>query len=84
MNEAASSRRRAIIPQERSSRTSPGSSGFDVDAVGSDHFGLVGLREQTDLIGADLQIESARYSGTRIAVRLRMSPRDFRAQSGSV
>jgi signal transduction histidine kinase len=58
--------------------------GFDVDAVGSDHFGLVGLREQTELIGADLQIESVRHSGTRISVRLRMSPMDFRSQSGSV
>lgn len=34
------------------------------------HYGLTGLREQAEIIGADIQIESHRGKGTRITVRL--------------
>jgi signal transduction histidine kinase len=47
--------------------------GFDPDAPPVGHFGLVGLREQAQLIGADLQIESAPGLGTRVRVRLRVA-----------
>jgi signal transduction histidine kinase len=54
--------------------------GFDVDAVGAEHFGLVGLREQADLIGAELRIDSEVHRGTRVSVKLRASPMNFGTQ----
>ena len=48
--------------------------GFDPAAVASDHYGLVGLREQAELIGAQLRIESAPGAGTSVIVTLPMSP----------
>ncbi|MGQ9368252.1 histidine kinase [Azospirillum sp. ST 5-10] len=44
--------------------------GFDPDAGRPDHFGLVGLREQAELIGARLTIASAPGQGTRVTVRV--------------
>jgi signal transduction histidine kinase len=53
--------------------------GFDPHAPHPDHYGLVGLREQADLIGADLHIDSAPQLGTKISVTLRVAPAAFAA-----
>ena len=42
--------------------------GFEVDAARPGHYGLAGLREQAQLIGAVLTIESAPQQGTTISV----------------
>jgi len=46
--------------------------GFDPNADQANHFGLLGLREQAELIGAALSVESAPGRGT--VVTLRWSP----------
>jgi signal transduction histidine kinase len=51
--------------------------GFDPRLHRPDHYGLVGLREQADLIGAELNIESKPGAGTRLTVLLRLSPIPF-------
>jgi signal transduction histidine kinase len=51
--------------------------GFDASAPHPGHFGLVGLKEQADLIGARLEIGSAPEQGTRIQVTLRTKPVAF-------
>jgi signal transduction histidine kinase len=48
--------------------------GFDPKRSQPGHFGLVGLREQAQLIDADLEINSEADSGTSIHVRLRLLP----------
>jgi len=48
--------------------------GFDTEAAYPGHFGLVGLREQAQLIGAQLRIESAPRRGTTVTLSLRMTP----------
>jgi len=40
------------------------------DFAPSGHFGLLGMRERADLIGARLEVESAPGNGTRLRVRL--------------
>jgi signal transduction histidine kinase len=40
------------------------------DFAPSGHFGLLGMRERTELIGAQLKVESEPGEGTRISVRL--------------
>lgn len=44
--------------------------GFDVAAAHPGHYGLAGLREQAQLIGAALIIDSVRQQGTTISVTL--------------
>ncbi len=49
--------------------------GFEVprsptDFAASGHFGLLGIRERADLIGARLDVDSAPGTGTRLTVRL--------------
>jgi signal transduction histidine kinase len=51
--------------------------GFDAAAAHPGHFGLVGLKEQADLIGAQLHINTAPRRGTKISVSLRMTPVAF-------
>jgi signal transduction histidine kinase len=51
--------------------------GFDPQAHRPDHYGLVGLREQADLIGAELKINSKPGEGTQLTVSLRLSPIPF-------
>jgi len=46
------------------------------DFTSSGHFGLLGIRERADLIGAKLELESEAGSGTRLAVRLTDSSSD--------
>jgi signal transduction histidine kinase len=51
--------------------------GFDPRAHRPDHYGIVGLREQADLIGAELEILSKLGEGTKLAVSLNLSPVPF-------
>ncbi len=51
--------------------------GFDPMAVLPDHFGIIGIREQADLIGAEVRIESVRTQGTTVLVSLPLSPVAF-------
>jgi signal transduction histidine kinase len=49
--------------------------GFDLpksptDFASNGHFGLLGIHERVDLIGARLELESAKETGTRLRVRL--------------
>jgi signal transduction histidine kinase len=48
--------------------------GFDPTATRPGHFGLLGLREQAQLIDAELRIDSAPNQGTALTVTLRMVP----------
>jgi signal transduction histidine kinase len=56
--------------------------GFDTKALRPGHFGLVGLREQAELIGADLEVDAKPNAGTKICVSLRLSPIAFGAARG--
>ena len=51
--------------------------GFDPAAHRPGHFGIVGLREQAELIGAELRIESRSGEGTKFIVSWRVSPVAF-------
>jgi signal transduction histidine kinase len=48
--------------------------GFDTSLDRPGHFGLIGLREQAQLIGAELQIESTPDRGTTLRLSLRIAP----------
>jgi signal transduction histidine kinase len=48
--------------------------GFDPQARHPGHYGLVGLREQARLIGAELHIDSRRNQGTTLWLSLRIAP----------
>ncbi|HEY2679580.1 MAG TPA: histidine kinase, partial [Steroidobacteraceae bacterium] len=48
--------------------------GFDPAAAHPGHFGLIGLREQAQLIGAELEINSAPGHGSTLRLLLRISP----------
>lgn len=48
--------------------------GFDPDLPRRGHFGIVGLHEQAQLIGAHLSIDSAPGRGTTLTVTLRTTP----------
>jgi signal transduction histidine kinase len=48
--------------------------GFDPKGSQPGHFGLVGLREQAQLIDADLEINSEANSGTSVHIGLRILP----------
>jgi signal transduction histidine kinase len=51
--------------------------GFDSNTVLPGHFGIVGIREQADLIGAEVRIKSVRSRGTTVLVSLPLSPVTF-------
>jgi signal transduction histidine kinase len=53
--------------------------GFDPHTPRPEHYGLVGLREQADLIGAELRIDTGPQLGTTISVTLRVAPAAFAA-----
>jgi len=53
--------------------------GFDPQTPCPEHYGLVGLREQAALIGAELRIDTGPQLGTTIRVRLRVAPAAFAA-----
>lgn len=56
--------------------------GFDPQAVGAGHYGLVGLREQAEMIGAGLQIESRADAGTTLTLVLAVGPAAGAALAG--
>ncbi|MDQ8190461.1 sensor histidine kinase [Roseibacillus persicicus] len=48
--------------------------GFDPRTVETEgHFGLIGMRERAELIGAELQLDSSRNKGTRISLKVSAS-----------
>jgi signal transduction histidine kinase len=51
--------------------------GFDSNTVLPGHFGIVGIREQADLIGAEVRIKSVRSQSTTVLVSLPLSPVAF-------
>jgi signal transduction histidine kinase len=51
--------------------------GFDPQTLLPGHYGIIGLREQAELIGAELTIESMCNEGTIISVSLPLSPVAF-------
>jgi len=51
--------------------------GFDPQVLRPGHYGIVGLREQAELIGAELHIDSRPNEGTTLCVLLRLSPIAF-------
>jgi signal transduction histidine kinase len=51
--------------------------GFDPSVSSPGHYGIVGLREQAELIGAALKIDSRINAGTRVTVSLPLSPIPF-------
>ncbi len=48
--------------------------GFDPHTPRQGHFGLVGLQEQAEMIGAELMIDSKFQVGTKICIALAISP----------
>lgn len=55
--------------------------GFDTAAARPGHFGLTGIREQAQLIDADLELASGPQAGTTLRLRLRMEPEASAAMS---
>ncbi len=51
--------------------------GFDPSASSSGHYGIVGLREQAELVGAALRIDSRINAGTKLTISLPLSPIPF-------
>jgi signal transduction histidine kinase len=51
--------------------------GFDPQTLLPGHYGIIGLREQAEFIGAELTIDSMRNEGTIISVSLPLSPVAF-------
>jgi signal transduction histidine kinase len=51
--------------------------GFDVESIAPGHFGLLGLREQADLIGAKVQIDSRIGRGTSVVLAVDLAPVAF-------
>jgi signal transduction histidine kinase len=47
--------------------------GFDVSALDDERFGLRGMRERAELIGAHLRVDSAAGAGTNVTVTLKLS-----------
>jgi signal transduction histidine kinase len=51
--------------------------GFDPGRIAPGHFGLIGLREQAELIGGELCIDSRLDQGTTITLAVSLSPVSF-------
>jgi signal transduction histidine kinase len=58
--------------------------GFDPQAPHPGHYGVLGLREQAQLIGAELHIASGRNQGSRLTVKLRMAPAEFGQENAAL
>jgi signal transduction histidine kinase len=52
--------------------------GFDPSAEVSGHYGIVGLREQAELIGAALQLDSTPNRGTHVRIDVPLAPVTFK------
>jgi signal transduction histidine kinase len=48
--------------------------GFDPESAYPGHFGVTGIREHAQLIGAGLELRSSPGGGTRLCLRLRVGP----------
>jgi signal transduction histidine kinase len=48
--------------------------GFDPGAPHPGHYGVVGIREQAELIGAELELRSLPGQGARVQLKLRVGP----------
>lgn len=48
--------------------------GFDPDQVSEGHYGLLGMRERSRLVGGRLRVGPGRAGGTRVEVRIPLSP----------
>ena len=48
--------------------------GFDPESAYPGHFGVTGIREHAQLIGAGLELRSSPGAGTRLCLRLRVGP----------
>jgi signal transduction histidine kinase len=57
--------------------------GFDPQTPRLGHYGLIGLHEQAELIGADLRIDSQSQMGTKICISLPISPIVFASPDGA-
>jgi signal transduction histidine kinase len=61
--------------------------GFDPAAAHPGHYGVLGIREQAELIGAELELRSAPGDGATVQVRLRVGPEmrtgERRAEAGA-
>jgi signal transduction histidine kinase len=55
--------------------------GFEIAGVVGDHYGLVGMRERADAIGAHLAIESGPGRGTKVAVELTLKQHESERRS---
>jgi len=53
----------------------------DVDAEGTDHYGLKGMKERVDIIGGKLKLTSKPGSGSKVEVRLSYRERNGRENS---
>ena len=51
--------------------------GFDPQTLRPGHYGIVGLREQAELIGAELRIDTSPHQGTKLSIVLQMPPTAF-------
>jgi signal transduction histidine kinase len=58
--------------------------GFDPQALHPGHYGVLGLREQAQLIGAELHIASGPNQGSRLTVKLRMAPAEFGREAAAL
>ncbi len=57
--------------------------GFDPQQSRPGHYGIVGLREQAELIGAQLNIDSVPGQGTTLRIVLRLPPMVFKRMDGA-
>jgi signal transduction histidine kinase len=58
--------------------------GFEPHAIPPGHYGLVGLREQAEIIDAHLDIQSVRDKGTTLRLVLRLAPVIFKPMGGTM
>jgi len=68
----------AIDDTELELRIEDNGIGFDAQTPPPGHYGIVGLREQAEIIGARLKIHSTPGNGTTVQILLRLSPIVFK------
>ena len=65
----------SLVEDETTFQVSDNGNGFDIpksptDFASNRHFGLLGIHERVNLIGARLELESIKAHGTRLTVQL--------------